>query len=86
MVRRLRGAIGDSDDARRSRAGGARARSDDAAVEALGKRVEKMAVGGGEPGKISKGQAKKDAAKAAKKAAKEANKSNDGGGKKPTSG
>ena len=59
---------------------------DDAAVEALGKRVEKMAVGGGEPGKISKGQAKKDAAKAAKKAAKEANKSNDGGGKKPTSG
>jgi len=59
---------------------------DDAAVEALGKRVEKMAVGGGEPGKISKGQAKKDAAKAAKKAAKEANKSNDGAGKKPTSG
>ncbi|CAL6348951.1 unnamed protein product [Bathycoccus prasinos] len=44
---------------------------DDAAVEALGKRVEKMAVGGGEPGKISKGQAKKDAAKAAKKAANE---------------
>ena len=59
------------------------------AVEALGKQVGKMAVGeGGEPGKISKGQAKKDAAKAAKKAAKEANKNSGGGGggKKPTSG
>jgi glutamyl-tRNA synthetase len=65
--------------------------SDADAVEALGKQVGKMAVGeGGETGKISKGQAKKDAAKAAKKAAKEANKNNGGGGgsggKKPTSG
>ena len=56
-----------------------------AAVKALGKQVEKMTVSeGGEAGKISKGQAKKEAAKAAKKAAKAANKN--GGDKKATSG